>query len=802
MYMKTQQFTDIIDIQKCKYLFCMDDTELGQFCNNEADKAEYVKTVRKTLGDIIRNGNEEIRRVYKLSTCNRLYCDGNGLQNLKSDIKNFILKAGVKDYDMKNCNPQILLYLYKKHNLPHSHLEHYCVNRDNILNGAVITSKAGKNMVTKTDKKTVCALMNMDSPYLLNRKVIDDMISEVKSNRDKLIELESDVINPAMWSSKSYQNSDNPKSSVQCNIIWYYENYILQQVINRFRTQVVVPMFDGFNAMGECSIDIMNDISQQFAIQWCEKPLETGFVMGEVDEHLCAHLLSETKHNFVILPSDINDAYTFAKRISTYLKMDIVYCRGQWFVLRENNLWDDVAVVLPYIAKFLIQFVDAGRNYINHQLNTCVDEADYEKLRKLLSEQMKIYSKVSQENTFTRSVTKHLTVFLEDTTFTNVLNNTKNKLVFKNGVYDITTKKFRYGIVPSDKVSKTLDYNYEESDSTSKTDKEWIMKELYKVFCNQEQLDFYLSVIGYALLGTPQLNKHLYCMVGQLASNCKSTLFEVLTAILPCYVIKGDSELLERGCADKHKHMSVFGEYRIVWLDEMEDNKKINVKQVKVIADGGSYSNKELYKQKPKLFDITAKCFLLSNHTPEFDKSDKGGKRRYIHLQFDSEFITPEHPEYEETMMDDYTTRKFKADLHFEQKLVDKKMALVQILCDYAHNVYHQGLPAIPETFKNEKDYVMSSNEPFKEWFADAVEPCATGKLSKQEIISAYKNETGVSISDKSLIDKMKQLGFQSYNKALGDSNGSKWYNKDGSKSVDGVKMRGCFGGIAFKDSS
>lgn len=774
--MKPQEFPDIIDIEKCKYLFCLSDTELGQHSKfkdyTPNEKSAYLATVKDVLANYIMNGQEKVLQTYLSSSCHRVYVNGFSLQNMKSHIKNFIMKDGMRDYDMKNCHFVLLLHLYKKHDLPHKRIEKYCLKRDELL------------VKYNLDKQKVCQLINMDEPYSTGVKFFDRMVGEIQANKDQLIELEKAVIHPNQKKSQK-----NPKSSTQSNILMYYENLILQRVMNEFESQVSIPMYDGFNSIGECDVGVMNDLSKEFGIEWVEKPLDTSFVMGHVDEDYCRRLLSKKT---LIYKSDTINCHQLAnEKLAQCLKNYIVYSRGKWFVIQDNKLWKQVDIVRPYISKWLVLGLDNARNQINEWLNNATSEDTRKSFQQLLEQQMKAYGIVDKPS-FMTSLTKELTRPLEDDEFEGELDKTRNKMVFKNGVYDISTKKFRRGILSSDKVSKTLQYNY--NPSINNEDMESIKKELFKVFCNQEQLDYYLSVIGYALLGTPNLYQHFYCLVGQLAGNCKSTLMEILTEILPEYVMKGNSEVLEKGCQDVHKHMSVFGEYRIIWYEEMDKEKKINIKIFKEMADGGKYTYKELYKQKPRTINMSAKGFLLTNHSPEFNHSDKGGDRKYVHIQFDSQF----RPEFQE---DDYKRRQFKADLSFKDKMVEKKMAFIHILFDYAHKVFHQGLPKTPDEFLNEKEYITSANEPFKEWFQDATEPSAKGKLAKDEIIQKYKEHTQKTIDCKTLVDKMRQLGYKSYNKKLGVEiqEGETWYNKDSSKTVSGFKMRGCFTGVDFK---
>ncbi len=735
----TDTYNDYIDLDRCKYLFCLPDEELGKFYNEKKkQQAGYLQsavTVRNTLAAIINGKVDVIERKYEVKPCNRMYLQGNGLQNMESNIKNFIMKSDMKDYDMKNCNPTILLYLYKKHNLPCSALQHYCDKRDNILRA------------TKVSKQTVCALMNQDTPCTTGFAAIDNLASEVKSNKSKLIELEGGVIG-----SKKKPNDKNPLSSKQCSIIYYYENEILQAVMAKFKEQVSVPMYDGFNAIGECDLNVMNEISAPYGVTWCEKPLTTGFKMGDIDNEKLNQMLSEYVEEFRISYNDVFTAYGLSNKLGPVLQGKIVYSQKRWYVVR-NSLWTNVDEILPYVNEVIHQGLDAQRNFLNKKINEASDE-DKEQFETKLAQHMKYtYTKIDCAS-YSSQLIKNLKKHLEDEKFIAKLDKIPYKFIFKNGVYDMITKKFRKGVLPSDLVTKTLQYDYEST--YKKEDKDWIMTQFDKMFCIKKHRDFFLSVLGYALCGDPSRHQHFYFMVGQTASNAKSTMLEILTAVYPEYVTAGSSDVLDKKCSDKHKFMEDFFAYRIVWLDEMAEDAKINGKLLKEISDGLSYKQKILYVQEAILQTILAKGFLLSNHTISFDKSDGGTERRYIHIQCDSKFDV-------KFTEDDYERKHFKADLNLIPKFKEKKAALTAILFEKAHEVYHKGFPDIPVEFDEEKKVAVSMNDEFKEWITDHTRTTdeETDRISKKEIIETYNVKCNINVKDRNVLDTMRQLGHK-----------------------------------------
>ena len=354
---------------------------------------------------------------------------------------------------------------------------------------------------------------------------------------------------------------------------------------------------------------------------------------------------------------------------------------------------------------------------------------------------------------------------------------------FQNGIYNMKNKTFRTGIYPSDYLTKTVNFDYE--DYVNEEDVKWYKTELKKIMNNNDNhLEFLLSILGQALTGDSEKYKYFYFCIGQLAGNGKSTLFSTLESIFGCYVKCVESNILETDYSKKHKLMPSLKNHRIVYLDEMKKGKKIDSKYMKLIADGKVYENEVMFGTT-NTFKIQAKAFLLLNHMTDFDEMDKGVYRRYTHLQFDSEFDVLNKYNLKE---DNYEKLKFIADLKFTDKMIEKKLALTHILLDYAYKTYINGLPNMPTEFEEEKQLMNDCNAEINEWLEQIIVPNYKSKLSKQEIINRYKSDFNKTIDQKQVVDIMKQLGFATK------------YNKNGTKSINGVSNRGVYNGLELME--
>ena len=762
-----------INLQKVLYLYSLTDIELYKFCKSDKDSKYYTST-RNTLAEYIINGGDTNIKIYKKNNCNRYYCN-NSLQQLQTDIRNFIYPDNTYDYDIKNCSASIMLYLSKLNNLNYTHIENYVKNRDKIISKYNYTKVELKEIVNK--------LSNIDNPYITDKSEIDDFISEFTTNKKKLIE-----IYKLLLPNKKYDDKKNPISSRYCEIFYYFESQIVQKVMNEYKDDVICYMFDGFNITKQLDLDDLNKITNEYGVEWIMKPIFSKFEFNKIVTYdtIKNKLEKYIYKDFILY--DILDTYYICEQYNTYISKSIKYCNDLWYVLDfKTNLWKNVKEVQPYFLKILRIGLSNGKSILDKKFQEALDADDNENIKSIqekVEKQIKNYTLIDK-NSFCGQFKKNITEFITDNEFDNKLDCNMYYFAFKNGIYNMKNKTFRNGIYPTDYLTKTLDFDYSEERNTA--DMDWYKMELTKIMNNNAaHLEFLLSILGQALTGDSEKYKYFYFCIGQLAGNGKSTIFSTLENIFSCYVKCVESNILETDYSKKHKIMPSFKTNRIVYLDEMKKGKKIDSKYVKLIADGKLYENEVLFGTT-NTFKIQAKAFLLLNHMTDFDAMDLGVYRRYTHLQFDSEFDVLNKYKLKE---DNYEKLKFIPDLKFTDRMIEKKLALTHILLDYAYETYINGIPPMPIEFEEQKELMNDCNAEINEWLETIIYKDSNQKTSKQEIIDRYKSDFNKSIQNKEVIDIMKQLGY------------AKYYNKNTTKNITGVRYRGVYVGLGLEEKS
>ena len=382
-------FNDEFDIEKCKILYCLEDSKLLSYTNHTQysteDNIKYVKTIKNNLHKLILSESNIIKRQYNKSGCNRIYCEGFGLQYFSNNILQFILPSNSCEYDMKNCSPQILLHLYKKHNLEFTHIKNYCENRDELLKN---------NNLKKTD---INKLTNKDHPKIQNIKWLDDLILEVNNNKPLLFSYENDKINKDYQKIKQKENK-NFLSSMCCSIVFYYENEILQKAINKYKC--IVPKFDGFLTNQDIDIEELNEISKEYDVKWDKKYFDNIITETTYDNEILNNLL----YTNLIYPHSFNTTLDLAETIQHEIKKELIFCNNKWYIYHKK-LWITIKNPNYTISKFI-------NNELNKTLEEKLKESDID-----IDEVKKTFNKVKQtldKSAFMNGLIKNLELLLLD----------------------------------------------------------------------------------------------------------------------------------------------------------------------------------------------------------------------------------------------------------------------------------------------------------------------------------------------------------------------------------------------------
>ena len=264
---------EIIDKEKLKYI--LDNNDYNQEINNIA------KNYYDSLDDL---GRKRIVYKQKHKHKDRYYGVGSCLSYLKKEIRNSIMPKNIKDIDMINAHPVILLNVCQKNNVSCNILKNYVENRELILNSF------GDNR--KFVKERFLTILNGG----FKEKYSDD---NRINNYLKLFEKEIIEIQKYFYSKdkRYFEKGYNHLGKNLSRIILDLENQILQIMINYFvskRINIFTLEYDGLKIYS-------NDKSKHFSINDLEKII-----------------LEKTEINMKLSFRNIEDSFSeFGIRVST-----------------------------------------------------------------------------------------------------------------------------------------------------------------------------------------------------------------------------------------------------------------------------------------------------------------------------------------------------------------------------------------------------------------------------------------------------------------------------------------------------
>lgn len=421
-------------------------------------------------------------------------------------------------------------------------------------------------------------------------------------------------------------------------------------------------------------------------------------------------------------------ALTVAEIISSKLEKHLKWSNEKWFMFyKKTHLWVETKEPSHLIIQIIHQHIDYSiKIKINERIECGEDE---DEKRNLITKDIETYAKMYgniDKPGFYSMITKHLKTILYDSEFYLKLDNNPYKIAFLNGIYDIKTDMFMDGYTDEHYITKTIPFDYK---LPTEEQTAFVSNIIHKICnCNKAHMNYYLGVLGQAMLGDAELEKALYFCVGIGGNNGKTLILEALADIMPNYVSKIERKTFEKNYSKAHKHLAGTKGKRIVYVEELS-SKEQEIELLKEIADGKNIKN-EIMFGTDELINIMFKLIFLSNCQANL-KVDGGIENRYRQLCHNSRFN-------KETTVDNYERLDFVQDKSLAGLLKGEyKYALIKLILDAGHEYTKTNTLIIPEEFEEATSSALEANDEVKTWFAENCEIGDDFKCSKKELESA-----------------------------------------------------------------
>jgi len=292
-----------------------------------------------------------------------------------------------------------------------------------------------------------------------------------------------------------------------------------------------------------------------------------------------------------------------------------------------------------------------------------------------------------KKTSFKTNVMRECSELFLDETFTKRVDENRNLLACRNGIFDMETCQFRPG-KQEDYVSFSTNLDYDAERSYEEY-REWpeIKDFLEKIFPIERVRDYVIHYLAKCLNGAGNQKFHILTGVG---SNGKSMLICLMERALGDYACKVPISLLTQG---RGKSSSAAPEVirlkgrRFATMQEPDEAVPLNTGLMKELTSSEKIIARDLYAGAKSMieFELQSKLNLACNDKPKINTNDSGTWRRFVVLNFISRFVqNPEGP------------NQFKMDMSIERKVKSEewgKCFLAFLIQSYTKYRYEDLIP-------------------------------------------------------------------------------------------------------------
>tara|TARA_B110001452_G_scaffold32474_1_gene25344 strand:- start:330 stop:2267 length:1938 start_codon:yes stop_codon:yes gene_type:complete len=238
---------------------------------------------------------------YSAKQSKRLYAkNDSSIQSLPKIFRNYILPDNVYDYDIIKCHPSIYFFLCKKLKTKTEYIEQYIDDTDGFLE---------KSDVSKTD---ILSFLNQENTKIkTSNEFLEGFLTELAFNKKLIIKHENKLL-------KFKGKEINNEGSILSQIYIHYETIVMNKFYKIYNDIIVLPMFDGCIVNQQIPIEDLNELSKEFGLKWCLKPITSIIPFTPITNELSIRNYQFMKHKF-------EREFHYIQSQCVYLKDDIEY---------------------------------------------------------------------------------------------------------------------------------------------------------------------------------------------------------------------------------------------------------------------------------------------------------------------------------------------------------------------------------------------------------------------------------------------------------------------------------------------
>jgi hypothetical protein len=238
--------TEKVDKRAVSWLLSMLSPEFifEHICDGEIGRFNFTY-IKKILQNYEKNDGIVQVKYSKKDKFGILRDYGEGIQNLPTKFRGLICK-NMTDCDIKNCHPQIIYNLCKKHNIECKYLEDYITNRKTLIEEG------------RCSKMDILKSMNKKQPLKVDDGWLKQFDLEMKHIQIQLMRIDE----YQQCLEMAQQKPRNVNGVFMSNLATSFEVKILHCITENIRLDYAVLMFDGFMVYDQVGVELLTRLSQ------------------------------------------------------------------------------------------------------------------------------------------------------------------------------------------------------------------------------------------------------------------------------------------------------------------------------------------------------------------------------------------------------------------------------------------------------------------------------------------------------------------------------------------------------------
>ncbi len=615
-----------------------------------------------------------------------------GLTAFSRKVRNTLIKDLYYDFDIKNCQPEIIYNLCKEHNIQCPFILKYIQNRDDVLSTVmnhynIDRDKAKKLILRLCFFGTVEGFfiennmigMKNDCSFLINFKgELERVANQFKRWNPTLYEITRHKSEAKL--TKNYLGSFFSifLQEYECRIVSKVLEWLFNETDVCYKKgisdKIAIYEYDGIKLLQE-TVDLygkeklLSDIISKteeltgFKLIWELKPIDKYF---DISNELL-QLEAEAKNS--VYPVDElhpmlsqvlrnQSDNTLAEAIKLFFCENFVCSSIKhkiWYQF-SNHKWSEIDggySLRNAISKDFPELFSVCKNKLNDLSNNLTPHVDKATLHKDIVSLERLISKCG-DNKSKNEIMNELCNICYVEKFLDKLDTNPYLLCCSNGVIDLQNKIFRDG-KPSDYCSLSTNIPYQKVDTIDSSSYKGLCEFIEQLFPYQAQRKYMIQHLSSVLFGTGQ-NQAFNYYLGK-GSNGKSKLISLMSATLGDYKAVVPSTLItskKPSIGGTSSEVVLLRGRRFAVMQEPTKGETINEGIFKELTGGDCLQGRALFKDcitfKP-MFNLAICANVLMN----VKSNDDGTWRRIKVVEFMSKFCDKPDPDNELEFRIDYT---------------------------------------------------------------------------------------------------------------------------------------------------